>query len=280
MFAQGPVDSPVPEGPLLARGLSLRFFAVAPRFESAGRDTAILIRETPLARDGSIRAEGLPADVPMFEQLVDAGRHPVMTTHGPAHVAGLNWGSSGATVRCVGCHLGHSTLSAGGASGAADSLWVNASPSAQVTASSAATGTAGPRAAVDRRTWGPTGQVAWVAKGSAGESLRLSWAAPLRVREVVLYGPRAEPTRGTHLTIERCELELFRDGAVVARLAGLGPISPAGTRILVGSRVLDAIEIRIEKVRGTAAHRRAAALAEVETIARPAEPAADRATPE
>ena len=110
--------------------------------------------------------------------------------------------------------------------------------------------------------------------------VRVLAARPLRVREVVLYGPRAVPSQGTDLRIERCELRLFRDGAEVARLAGLGPVSPAGTRIGVDARVLDAIEIRIERVRGRAAQRRAASLAEVETLARPAEPVAGRPTPE
>ena len=53
---------------------------------------------------------GLPADTPMFEQLVDASGRVLLTARGPAHVAGLNAGVTGLTTRCVGCHVGHSTL--------------------------------------------------------------------------------------------------------------------------------------------------------------------------
>jgi len=57
-----------------------------------------------------VNERGLPADVPMFEQLVGRDGRVLMTAHGPAHVAGFNAGVAGTVARCVGCHLGHSTL--------------------------------------------------------------------------------------------------------------------------------------------------------------------------
>src|SRR5207244_837090 len=103
--------SPVPSGPLLAAHLELRFYTLAPGTDGSG-DTALLVRQVPADNHGAVRAEGLPAGVPMFEQLVDRAGRVVMTARGPAHVAGANFGVPGGISRCVGCHLGHSTLSA------------------------------------------------------------------------------------------------------------------------------------------------------------------------
>ena len=62
------------------------------------------------ARRHRALAADLPAAVPMFEQLVGPSGAPLMSAHGPAHVAGANAGSAGAVTRCVGCHTGHSRL--------------------------------------------------------------------------------------------------------------------------------------------------------------------------
>jgi len=94
--------------PRRTAGARVRFFALLPRFDRAGGDTAVLVREVPVGAGGAVRASGLPAAIPMFEQLVAANGIALMTAHGPAHVAGANAGSAGATTRCVGCHLGHS----------------------------------------------------------------------------------------------------------------------------------------------------------------------------
>ena len=99
-----------PGAPAPQAGLRLRFFAALPRFDRAGGDTAVLLRTVPVGARGAIRAAGLPAAVPMFEQLVRADGTPLLTAHGPAHVPGLNAGSAGAVTRCVGCHTGHSRL--------------------------------------------------------------------------------------------------------------------------------------------------------------------------
>lgn len=101
---------PARGAPAKAAGAKLRFFAAPLAHSWSGADTAILIRETPLGKDGSIEARGLPADVPLFEQLVDASGHVLLAAHGPAHVAGFNAGAPGSISRCVGCHLGHSAI--------------------------------------------------------------------------------------------------------------------------------------------------------------------------
>jgi len=108
VFASGSAAGATPGAPPRADGDSLRFFAVRPR--AGGGDTAIVVRTVPVEPSGRVRAEGLTAFEPMFEQLVDARGRPVAGSLGPAHVAGLNFGREGTTASCRGCHLGHSTL--------------------------------------------------------------------------------------------------------------------------------------------------------------------------
>jgi hypothetical protein len=247
VFANGPVDSPVPSGPAIARDLRLRFYALRSTDRSAG-DRALLIREVPVDARGGIRAEGLPAGEPMFEQLVDAHGRAVMTAHGPAHVAGANFGVPGGTSRCVGCHLGHSTLAADASDESV--RWFDAAPSAEVTASSVASGGAGPRAAVDRRARGAPNQVAWIAGEKRDQWLDLAWPSPLMVREVVLHGEGATAVAG--------DLILFRGPVEVARRKWRGSLA----RLSLAAVACDRIRIEF------AASERAPAIAEIEAIAR------------
>ena len=99
-----------PGAPPRVNGARVRFFAAPLAAAHATLDTLILIREAAVGRDGSIEARDLPADVPMFEQLVDANGRVLLSSHGPAHVAGSNAGLPGQVSRCVGCHLGHSAI--------------------------------------------------------------------------------------------------------------------------------------------------------------------------
>ena len=70
--------------------------------------TLLLVRQAPVPRTGRVDLS-LPADAPLFEMLVDAEGRALVTAHGPAQVRGFNAGAHGATSRCSGCHLGHST---------------------------------------------------------------------------------------------------------------------------------------------------------------------------
>jgi len=90
-----------PGGAARVNGARIRFF-------SAGGDSALLLREVPVSRAGQVNERGLPAETPMFEQLVDAHGRVLATPRGPAHVAGFNVAAPGAVVECVGCHVGHS----------------------------------------------------------------------------------------------------------------------------------------------------------------------------
>ncbi len=96
--------------PARVAGARLRFFAALPRIDRASGDTVIAVREAAVSAGGAVRIAGLPANVPMFEQLVDAKGAVMITAHGPAHVPGMNAGSPGTVTRCLGCHTGHSRI--------------------------------------------------------------------------------------------------------------------------------------------------------------------------
>lgn len=113
VFADGPAGSPARGAAPRVAGARLRFYRTVPQTWSAGSaggDSAFLIREVPIGPDGEADVAGLPAATPLFEQLVGPDGRALLTARGPAHVAGSNAGTAGTTSRCVGCHLGHSTL--------------------------------------------------------------------------------------------------------------------------------------------------------------------------
>lgn len=109
LFANAPPGSPIPAAPRPAGDLTVRFFAALSRPGAAGGDTVVLLRTAHVTPRGEIDVAGLPVDLPMFEQVVDARGHVLMSPSGPAHVAGFNASAPGER-RCVGCHVGHSAI--------------------------------------------------------------------------------------------------------------------------------------------------------------------------
>lgn len=109
LFAAAPKGTVLPAGLSPAADLVVRFFAALSRPNASGADTVLLLRTAPVSARGEIDVAGLPVDLPMFEQVVDAAGRVVMSASGPAHVAGFNASANGER-RCVGCHVGHSAL--------------------------------------------------------------------------------------------------------------------------------------------------------------------------
>src|SRR5207244_13193790 len=129
VFANAPLNAPIPDAPPLGQGLRIRFYATLSRPGSAAGDTVVLLREAPVDRDGAVHETELPADTPMFEQLIDAHGRVVRSASGPAHVPGFNSGRFGTGTKCVGCHIGHSVIPV--ARSAFEGSRFNASPSAE-----------------------------------------------------------------------------------------------------------------------------------------------------
>lgn len=264
VFANGPVDGPIPTAPLLAQDLRIRFYGVLARPQSAGGDTLVLVREEPVSPSGAVHVDDIRADTPLFEQLVDAEGHVVRAARGPAHVPGYNFARLGSGTKCVGCHTGHSALEV--PKNYWSGKWFNAAPSAEVWVSSLGGGSA--KALVDRRTRGPAGEVAWVAATADGEVVRLQWKTTVEVSRLVLYALASESKAGTNVRVLQTEIHFFRDGKPVKRLRVRETLSPQGTRVDCEPVRVDAVEVRPIRVTGRVERRSAVALAEIETIAR------------
>jgi hypothetical protein len=264
-FAQDGVDSPVRDAPPAVSGARVRFFAVLARPTRPGGDTAVLVREAKVAPDGAIDQAGLPADVPMFEQVVDPEGRVLMSAHGPAHVAGMNAGRPGSTSRCLGCHRGHTTMLR--RPRVESPAWFNLSPSAQVSASGTAAGFRS-TAVADRRTRGAVEQVAWVTADPKRAWVRLRWRDPVEVREARLFALRPDPRAGTDLSVRACDIRLLRAGREIGRTAVRHVLKPGGTRVALQPRVIDSMELRLVRSSGRVAGRHAAGLAEIEILGR------------
>ena len=226
--------------------------------EAATGDTVVLIRESKLEASGAVHESDIPGDVPLFEQLVDENGRILRRAHGPAHVPGMNFSRIGSGTKCVGCHEGHSALPV--PKNNFEAKWFNASPSARVTVSS---GT-GAEELVDRRAKGTMG---WVAGGAEGQWARLTWPLAVEARSIVLYAHHLDGKSRDDLHVRECQLVFYRDGHEVGT-ASSGRVTPEGARIDFPPVRLDAIEVRPTRVSGTMGGRPAAALAEIETIAR------------
>jgi hypothetical protein len=258
LFATGPIDGPVGAPPPLHWPLRIRFFTTHGR--DAEPDSVALVRVADVAPDGSVAQSGLPAGVPLFEQLVDATGQPLLTAHGAAQVAGANFGTPGGTARCVGCHLGHSSLTVPAERGAA----FDAAPIATLHASPSAAGSS-PARAVDRRARGAAADVAWVAASDTQAWIRLQWPRPLALESVRV----TLPTGGSVARSAWAMLRLSRgDQDVADRTLDLHAGRPA--RVSLDGTVADRVEIRLLSTGG--GHSQPLAVAEIEIPARFAAP--------
>lgn len=266
VFANAALDAPFPSAVPMQRDVRIRFYATLARPREQGGDTAVLVREAKVTPSGGVHETDMPGDVPMFEQLVDAQGHVLRSAMGPAHVAGSNFAPITSGTKCVGCHVGHSAIFV--PITYTNATWINASPSAEATASSSAPATAGAAGAVDRRTRGPAAEVGWIADGGAGEKLHLRWRWPIEVREMVLYPLHSNPQEGTDLQVLEAELVFSRNGREVFRTTLSGPLPAAGAHAKCNDVEVDAADIIMSRLAGRVLGREVAGLAEVETIAR------------
>lgn len=266
VFANAPVDAPFNSAPGIRRGVKIRFYATLPRPLSAGGDTLVLLREAPVLPQGAVHVDAAPADIPMFEQLVDADGLVLLSAHGTAHVPGYNYTRPGAGTKCVGCHAGHSAITVPATEEQAE--WTNVSPGAKVSASSELRGMTGAPAVVDRRTLGDPTEVAWISDGEKDEWVRLDFPETIEGRTAVLYGMRGKTHDGGPQVIKRSELVLLDGEREVKRIPVEKVLSPDGTRVDLGGAKFNALVFRPLVIQGKFRQRALAALAEIETIAR------------
>lgn len=265
VFANAPVDMPIPDAPPMQTGLRIRFYAALARPGLAGGDSVVLLRETPVDRSGAVHEHELPADTPMFEQLVDGQGHVLRSVMGPAHVPGFNSGRFGHGTQCVGCHIGHSAIPV--ATSAHEGKRFNASPSAEIQASSSAESTSA-HAAADRVSKGPANRVAWVSGETKDQFLRLTWKWPIELDTLVIYAISPQIAQGTDLKVRETQLVFFQGGREIRRQTVQREIAPGGTPVACQGVRIDAIEVRPIQFTGSVQHRAAVGFAEIEARAR------------
>lgn len=271
IFTNGAVDEPMPDAPRIANGARIRFFLNVQRRNPRVPDPSILIRTVNVFPRGGIHEPGLPADVPLFEQIIDSAGKVLTTRSGNfAHVTGMNYERIGGGTKCVGCHAGHSMLPV--PINATVSEWFNTATSARVTASSefvASDGKSFPaQRLVDRqaRTGGDT--VIWIANESQGATVGLKWDIPIDIREVIVYGIEPDRKKNVTISVQDSKILLYYSSNEVGMVKSTGHIKSHGTRISLPLTTIDSLVIVITKVSGTVFNRRLAGLAEVETVAR------------
>jgi hypothetical protein len=272
IYTNGDVDQPISDAPPITKNAKINFFLNFQRLDTLGLDTAIFLRTEQIDYAGGIRFDNAPADVPMFEQVIDSiGKVIFGSKNQIAHVTGLNYGRPGTGTKCVGCHAGHTTIPV--PQNITTGQFFNTSTSAVVTQSSFRIENDSNRfpgqRVVDRKARNDTLLVNWIASGSNNEFVNLKWNLPLDFKDIVLYNIKPNPQNGTNIQVTDCELILFLNSSEVFRIASTGIISGNGTKITIpGLQKADELRVIVKSFTGQITGQTAAGLAEVETIAR------------
>jgi hypothetical protein len=271
LFANGAVDEPMPDAPTITVGAKIRFFMNVQRQSGDRPDPSIFLKEAEVKLNGGIHQHDVPADVPLFEQVVDNQGRVLEAPGGRfAHVTGMNFDRMGSGTKCVGCHAGHSMLQVPLNASVAE--WFNVSTSAVATASSSTVLEGGmkshPQSVVDRQARTGGDSTIWVSEEGEGAKIRLSWDFPIEAREFVLYAIPTNEASGTSLRVQDCEILLYYSTQLVGSVPSTGEIHEGGTRVSIRPTDIDSVSITIRRFDGTVHNRRVTGLAEIETIAR------------
>jgi hypothetical protein len=277
VYANASVDTDIVSAPPVGSAATIRFFLDHQRTSPGSfpnLDWPILLGEAPVSASGAVRHDSAPAEVPLFEQLRSpSGTVPV--TRGPygeqgaGHVAGMNFGRSGTTVRCVGCHIGHTMIPV--PANPADAAWTNLAPGARVTVSSSRDASRN-EGLIDRRVLkGEVGRYWASAPGrAAGEWVQLTFPVPITVRAVRLYNPRTGGDANSSIRVQATEVQLCSNDACDGShaIGSTGALSVEGTVVSFSDVPALAVRVKVTRVAGSFYGSRAASLAEIEVIAR------------
>lgn len=276
VYFNAPVDVDILNAPPVGSANTIRFFIDHQRSQQTGSieafDWPILLEEVVINPNGSVTAQS-PANVPLFEQLRSAqpGYDVPLTgsnaysfeSGGAAHVAGENFGRPGQVMSCVGCHAGHTMIPV--PSNPADAQWTNLATGATVTVSSTSAGAAS--GINDRRVEMsvPKGTKRFWASASgspASQWVQLTFPVPVTVRTVRLYNPTGADSS---VKVLDATVRLFSDanGSQEVASQNSGALSVKGTNVNFNEVVARVVRIQFNSVNGNAA-----ALGEVEVIAR------------
>ena len=279
VYFNAPVDVPIINAPGFGSAQLIAFFLDHQRLNPGSferLDWPILLGTAQVQADGSVPPTPLPANLPLFEQLRSAqmtvpftGRGSRGATPGAAHVAGMNYGRTGARVRCVGCHAGHTMIPVPPSD--EEARWTNLAPGATIVQSSVDPALENTDGLVDRRA--RTGRPEWFWRSHPSQSPNGQWVGlqfpqALRVRTVRLYNPPQSDTLTTR--VQSARVRLFADANGQREVASVttGPISDDGTDVPFGDVVARMVGIEFLNVTGRTRYMNVASLAEVEVIAR------------
>jgi len=273
MFFNGDVDKPMQDAPSITRNARIIFYLNFQRQDPLGKDTAIFLDSRGVQFSGQINFDLAPADVPMFEQVVDSSGKVIHTANGQAaHVLGMNFGRPGTGTKCVGCHAGHTQIIV--PTSLSEGQYFNISTSAAVTQSSFlfindSLQYPGKRV-IDRKAKNDTLTVNWIANGTINEFVDLRWNIAVDVRRIKLYNIMANPLTNTNIQVNDCEIFLYSMGVQVGHIASTGAISQDGTEFPVSGAPLniDEEKVIVKSFTGLVNGLNKAGLAEIENNAR------------
>ncbi len=272
MFTNGPVDNPMQDGPPITRFARINFFMNFQRQDSLGLDSAIYLNFAPVFHTGLIAFDNAPANVSMFEQVVDSSGKVLRGSNGQvAHVIGMNYGRVGTGTKCVGCHSGHTqivvplTISEGAFFNTSTSASVSQSSFKFVNDSIQFPG----KRVVDRKARNDSLRVNWIATGTLNEFVNLTWTVPIDIRRITIYNIKANASNNTNIQVTDCEVICYYNGVEEARITSTGPISENGTDIIIsGTPKVNEVKVIVKSFTGLINGENVAGLAEVETNAR------------
>lgn len=272
IYTNAPVDDVINDAPPITKNAMIRFFLNFQRQDENGLDNPILFREVTVNYDGKITQGDIPANVSMFEQVTDSNRHILVNSkHNIAHVTGFNFDIDGSGTKCVGCHAGHSTLPV--PINNSEAQFTNLSTSASVTESSfksiSKSISYNGKNVVDRRARTTDLTTDWIAKSNINEFVELSWQLPIDVRQIKLYNIFPNPSDGTNIQVNDCELSLFRDSVLVLLIPSTGTLTIDGKAMPVSPvQTINKLKVVVKSFTGTIQNQNVAGLAEVEVNAR------------
>lgn len=271
VYSNAPVDTPIDNAPPIKKNAKFRFFFNFQREDENGLDLPILFREINLDRDGKIAQGDMPANVSMFEQIVDSNENVLVNKTGEiSHVFGMNFGNDGSGTKCVGCHAGHTMITV--PPNVTEGAFTNLSTSADVRESSyriSGSNNYKGENTVDRKARNNDLKVNWISNGSTDEYIVLKWEIPIDVRRFILYDILPNSSNNTDIHVTDCELILYKNNTVVNQIPSTGPLTTEGLSVAVSPiTTIDSVKIIVKSFTGLINNISSAGLAEVETNAR------------
>lgn len=269
MFTNAAVDVPIIDAPPITRNARMKFFLNFQRQDSTGRDTAIFLTSVPVEFTGAVHLDIAPADVPMFEQVIDSTGRIIKGNRGQtAHVSGLNFGRPGTGTKCVGCHAGHTQIPV--PQNISLGAYLNVSTSARTSQSSALdTALYSGKKVIDRKARNDSMSVNWIASGTENEFVSLKWEMPVDVRSLIIYNIRPNTQNNTNIQVTDCEVFLYLQNQQVYHIQSTGVISVNGSKTTLPSEVkTDSMKVIVKSFTGLIMGVSRAGLAEIETDAK------------